>query len=78
MLFNRYIVILNSNKNQPDPKGHFHGVPDLVIEILSSSNKDHDLVKKKNLYERFGIKEYWIIDPDTKAIIVYMLDSGSV
>lgn len=69
------VVILSTNKNQPDPKGHFHGVPDLVVEILSPGNKNHDLVKKKDLYERFGIKEYWIVDPDTKATIVYTLDS---
>ncbi|MFZ6010184.1 MAG: Uma2 family endonuclease [Bacteroidota bacterium] len=53
--------------------GHVHGVPDLIIEILSPGNKKHDKVIKKNLYEKFGVKEYWIIDPDTRAAIGYTL-----
>jgi Uma2 family endonuclease len=42
-----------------------HGVPDFIIEILSPGNKDYDLNLKKNLYQKFGVKEYWIIDPET-------------
>ena len=70
------VVILSTNKNQPVPRGHFHGAPDLVVEILSPGNRDHDLIKKKDLYERFGINEYWIVDPETKATIVYALELG--
>jgi Uma2 family endonuclease len=44
-----------------------HGTPDLIVEILSPGNKNYDLRKKKDLYEKFGVKEYWIVDPDTKA-----------
>ncbi len=69
------VVILKTNKNQPEPKGHFHGVPDLVVEVLSPSNREHDLVKKKNLYEKFGVREYWIVDPQTKAIVAHTLAS---
>jgi Uma2 family endonuclease len=43
-----------------------HGVPDLVVEILSSSNEKYDLIKKRELYEKFGVKEYWVINPDSK------------
>jgi Uma2 family endonuclease len=43
-----------------------HGSPDLVIEILSSGNKNHDLKTKKDLYEKFGVREYWVIDPENK------------
>jgi Uma2 family endonuclease len=70
------VVILKTNKNQPKPKGHFHGVPDLLVEVLSPGNREHDVVKKKNLYEKFGVREYWIVDPETKAIIAYTLSSG--
>ncbi len=52
---------------------HIHGVPDLLIELLSPGNKSHDTVIKKNLYEKFGVKEYWIIDPATKESIGYRL-----
>jgi Uma2 family endonuclease len=43
-----------------------HGTPDLIIEILSPGNKNYDLKKKKDLYEKFGVQEYWVVDPETK------------
>jgi Uma2 family endonuclease len=49
------------------------GCPDLIIEILSPGNKDHDKVKKKAVYEKFGVKEYFIIDPDNKETITWYL-----
>lgn len=42
--------------------------PDLIIEILSPSTKPYDLVTKRGDYERFGIGEYWVIDPDDASI----------
>lgn len=47
------------------------GVPDLVIEILSESTAYYDLRHKKNVYEKTGVKEYWIVDPIEKSIEVY-------
>lgn len=38
----------------------------MVIEILSKGNKKTDLIKKKNVYEAAGVKEYWVADPETK------------
>jgi Uncharacterized protein conserved in cyanobacteria len=70
------IVVLSDNKEIIDPKGHIHGVPDLLVEILSSGNKEHDLIKKKDLYERFGVKEYWIVDPETKLALVFQLQNS--
>lgn len=70
------IVVLNVSRGIIDPKGHIHGVPDILIEILSPGNKDHDLVRKKNLYESFGVKEYWIIDPENKSTSVHELQSN--
>ena len=67
------VVILNANKGDLIPTGYFHGVPDVIVEILSPGNKEYDLVKKKELYERFGVKEYWIVDPQTKETLGYLL-----
>lgn len=63
------IVVSNENKNIIKDK-NVQGIPDLVIEILSS-NKDHDLIKKKNLYEQYHVPEYWIINPVEQSIEIY-------
>ena len=49
------------------------GTPDLMIEIISSSNSKHDVHTKFNLYQEAGVKEYWIIEPNDKIILVYTL-----
>jgi Uma2 family endonuclease len=45
-----------------------HGPPDFVIEILSPSTAGFDLLLKKDGYEKFGVTEYWIVDPMEKTI----------
>jgi Uma2 family endonuclease len=50
--------------------------PDLVIEILSESTAYYDLKHKKRVYEKTGVKEYWIVDPMEKGIEVYENVSG--
>jgi Uma2 family endonuclease len=69
------IIVLNDNLKIIDKHGHIHGVPDMLIEILSFSNKKHDQVLKKDLYQRFGVKEYWIIDPDTRLATGFTLNN---
>jgi Uma2 family endonuclease len=53
-----------------------HGVPDLIVEILSKGNAKHDSTIKKELYEKFGVQEYWIVNPDTKEALGYTLKAG--
>lgn len=48
------------------------GAPDLVIEVVSPSTSHVDGFDKKQLYEAHGVREYWIVDPDTKTVEVYM------
>ena len=52
------------------------GAPDMAIEILSSSNTRHDTVVKFRLYQKAGVKEYWVVDPDKKSVNVYLLENG--
>ena len=47
-----------------------------MIEILSEGNKNHDLIQKKDLYERFGVREYHIVDPETKLVMTFELING--
>lgn len=66
-------VVCNSDKL--DTYG-CKGAPDLAIEVLSPSNRKHDKLIKLNLYQRAGVKEYWIVDPDKKLVLVHTLDGG--
>ena len=50
------------------------GAPDLIIEILSPSTAAKDLREKFSLYEKSGVKEYWIVDPANETLTVYSLD----
>ena len=54
----------------------YRGAPDLVIEILSPSTRRHDLTIKYQLYQRAGVREYWIVDPVMKVVNVHLLEDG--
>lgn len=54
------------------------GVPDLIVEILSPSNQSHDLITKLNLYMKYGVKEYWIVNPMLNSITIYSLNKENV
>ena len=49
-----------------------HGVPDLIVEILSPSTARKDRMVKFRLYERCGVKEYWIVNPRERSVEVYL------
>ncbi len=55
-------------------KRGFLGVPQLVVEILSPGNADDDTIKKKEVYEKFGVPEYWIASPMSRKIYIYTLE----
>ena len=63
------------NKDIIKSKG-IYGVPNLIVEILSPSTAGRDRGYKKRLYERCGVKEYWIVDVSNRTIEVYLLIDG--
>lgn len=65
------VVVCDSLKL--DDKG-CRGAPDWIIEIISPSTAARDHIRKLTLYERHGVREYWIVDPLTKIVMVYHMN----
>jgi Uma2 family endonuclease len=60
-----------------EPAGRYwHGAPDLVIEILSPSTALNDRGVKFDTYEKYGVREYWLVDPEAKFTEVYRHDGS--
>ncbi|MDX1991289.1 MAG: Uma2 family endonuclease [bacterium] len=55
---------------------HWHGAPDLIIEVLSPSSVRHDRVTKFQLYERYAVREYWIVQPNVLTVEVWHLEES--
>jgi len=67
------MIVCNIDIVKPDG---IHGTPDLVVEVLSPSTAKNDKGYKKDLYEKTGVKEYWIVDPNIRSIEAYLLSDG--
>jgi len=52
------------------------GVPDMVVEILSPSTARHDWLVKYNLYMKYGVREFWVIDPETNLVHKHVYKDG--
>lgn len=67
-------ILFISGKNEKIiTEKNIQGAPDLIVEILSPSTAYNDLVNKKELYARFGVQEYWIVDPLKQWVEIYTL-----
>ena len=83
------VVLSDTNVVQPDVifvskgrmsivgKNNIQGAPDLVVEVISPSNPEQDLVRKRDIYARHGVAEYWIADPDARSMRVMILEGGA-
>ena len=69
-------VFVVCNKDQIHKQACF-GPPEFIVEITSPATKERDRTYKTNRYEKFGVKEYWIVDPDEKTVAIRRLtDDG--
>jgi Uma2 family endonuclease len=58
-------------------EAHLRGAPDLAVEIVSESTRGRDEITKRHLYARYGVAEYWIVDPVTETVKIHRLtDEG--
>jgi len=69
-------ILVVCDKSKLDQRG-LKGAPDMVIEIVSPSTAGRDRGVKRDLYERNGVREYWLVDYSNKTIEVYLLNKGN-
>ena len=79
------VVLSDTNVMQPDllfvsaerahivTRENIQGAPELVVEVLSPSTAERDKTLKLDLYARHGVKEYWLVDPNAKTVMVLLL-----
>ena len=70
------IFVSRSNAERLVDEG-IRGAPDLVVEILSPSTRERDRTIKRKLYERQGVRGYWVVDPDGEWVEVWSFESGA-
>ena len=68
-------VLIVSDLKKVDARG-VRGAPDWVAEVLSPSTARHDQTVKLSAYERAGVREVWLIDPDDRTLTIYQLEAG--
>ena len=75
------IVFISNDRRQEIASGErVTGAPDLIIEILSpgAENVRRDRMAKRQLYGRYGVKEYWVVDPEQRTIEIYRSLDGAL
>ena len=65
------LFISRARQEEVLTKQHVRGAPDLVVEVGSPGTRKRDETIKRRLYERFGVSEYWVIDPELDTIKVH-------
>ena len=70
------LVYVSKERSDIVTEKNIQGVPDLLVEILSPTTAANDRRVKRTLYERFGVPEYWIVDPEAETVQVYRLSDG--
>lgn len=71
------IVVICDSENI-DEQGRYNGTPSMVLEVLSESTRNKDMIKKLNLYMVSGIKEYWMVNPWNREIYIYSFLAGEI
>jgi Uma2 family endonuclease len=77
VLFSRHdvvepdLIFVSNERAEILTEANLQGAPDLLVEVLSPSSHRHDEVRKRALYDRAGVDEYWIVDPEAETVKVF-------
>ena len=72
------VIFVSRERSHIITEDNVQGAPDLVVEIRSPSTARQDWTTKRDLYERHGVKEYWLVDPEAATVAVLLLDGGEL
>lgn len=70
-------LMIICDKNKLDGK-RCNGAPDFIIEIVSPGNPSDDYIKKLYYYKKYGVREYWIVDPSRRIVTVNYFEADSI
>jgi Uma2 family endonuclease len=65
------LIWISEERRSIVTEANVQGAPDLVVEVLSPSTRRTDEIIKRKLYERFGVREYWLVDPEIETVKVW-------
>ncbi len=71
------IAVVARERDHIITKRNIIAAPDLIVEILSEATEKTDRTTKKAMYERHGVKEYWIVDPSDRSVEIFELVGGA-
>ncbi len=72
------IMVICDLEEKLDENDYYQGVPDLVVEILSEGTRSKDLIKKLDLYMSCDVREYWIVNPLSREVTVYLFEDKNI
>jgi len=70
------VIAIRSERLSIIGERNIQGAPDLVVEVLSDGTRRRDEIEKRKVYERFGVDEYWIVDPELELVKIYRRSRG--
>ena len=70
-------ILVVCDKEKVDKYGII-GAPDLTIEVLSPSSIQHDVIRKQRIYREAGVREYWIVNPESKELDILLFETNEI
>ena len=71
-------IVIVCDQEKVDGQGRYGGIPTVVVEVLSETTRNKDMLKKLNLFMAGGVKEYWIVNPWNREVYIYSFASGEI